>query len=105
MSDKRVKGCPNESCKAYKKAKYKAEDRFCKDCGTELIFVCSKCWTPLAGDDPNKKICAKCEAKAQDRKEKVIDMGKKIGGAALAVVPLALKEIPELIDKLPIKKK
>ena len=41
MSDKRVKGCPNESCKAYKKAKYKAEDRFCKDCGTELIFVCS----------------------------------------------------------------
>ena len=108
MSDKRVKGCPNESCKAYKKTKYKAEDRFCKDCGTELIFVCSKCWTPLAGNDPNKKICAKCEAKAQDRKEKVIDTAKKIGSGALAVaavVPAVLKEIPELIDKLPVDKK
>lgn len=108
MSDKRVKGCPNEKCSDYKKTKYKAEDKFCKACGSELIFVCSKCWTPLAGDNSSKKICAKCEAKAQDRKEKIIDTGKKIGQGALAIaaiVPTAAKSIPELLDKLPIKKK
>ena len=29
MSDKRVKGCPNDKCKDYKKTKYKAEDKRC----------------------------------------------------------------------------
>ncbi|MBR5341636.1 MAG: hypothetical protein IK151_06900 [Erysipelotrichaceae bacterium] len=107
MSDKRVKGCPNDKCKDYKKTKYKAEDKYCKACGSELVFVCSKCWTLLASDDPKKKICAKCEAKAEDRKEMIINTGKAIGNGALAVaaaIPAAVKIIPKVIDKLPTKK-
>ncbi len=105
MSDKRIKGCPNDKCDDYKKIKYKAEDRFCKSCGTELIFVCSKCWTPLAGDDPKKKICAKCEAKREDRKEKLIQTGKRAGQAVAslaAVAPAVLKLITKV---LPTNKK
>ncbi|MBQ6479030.1 MAG: hypothetical protein IJI44_06650 [Erysipelotrichaceae bacterium] len=107
MSDKRVKGCPNENCKDYKKIRYKAEDRFCKSCGSELIFVCSKCWTPLADDDQKKKICAKCEAKREDRKENIINTAKKIGEgtvAVIALVPTVLKTVPTLIEKIPTKK-
>ena len=95
MSDKRTKGCPNEKCKEYKRIKYKAEDKYCKACGSELIFVCRRCWTPLSGDDQNRSICVKCEAKDQDRREKLKKNVKRAAEAALtlaALIPAAFKK-------------
>lgn len=103
MADKRVKGCPNIECTEYKKTKYKSEDVYCKKCSSKLVLVCSKCWTPLAEDNPKKKICAKCEAKAEDRKERIIQKGKIVGQnalAVLAVVPAIIKVAPEVLKKI-----
>ena len=103
MPDRRVKGCPNENCSAYKKIKYKTSDDYCSKCGSQLVLVCSKCWTPLSVDDRKVHICDKCEAKAADRKQKVNDVVKHAGEVVIGVVPAVVavvKSAPEVIEKL-----
>lgn len=95
--DKRVKGCSDPSCqKAEKKVKFKAEENYCPICGSELVFVCSKCHGPLEDEGPNHRVCSGCEAVANDRKAKAIDGGKKVGGVigsvALAVAGFIAKK-------------
>ena len=62
--DSRKKGCPNEGCDMNKKKhRFKADDKFCSKCGTELVFVCPKCFSRITDDGPHHKYCALCEAK------------------------------------------
>lgn len=83
MKDKRVKCCPNMQCehnRERKKHRYCASDRFCSLCGNELVYACAKCFDSIADEGPAHRICASCEAKAEDRKDKA----KKIGGRVAA---------------------
>lgn len=86
MRDKRTKCCSNEDCEhgsKRKKYKYSAGDLYCKACGSELVFVCSKCLGPLADQGLSHKLCMTCEAKAKDRKDNVAGAGKKVAGVAV----------------------
>ncbi len=81
--DKRIKGCPNENCEQrQKKIKYKSSDEYCPKCGSRLIFVCNKCFSQIEDIDPSHKICKRCEAESQEKKDKVIDIAKGVAAAA-----------------------
>ena len=100
MRDKRAKGCPNPECEMnLKKFRYGASDIYCTKCGTELVFVCSKCFSKIEDTGPNHSICVVCEAKSEERKARLIDFGKKAGGVALAAVatlPVAAKKLKDV---------
>lgn len=84
--DKRVKGCPNEACEMHtKKKKQPAENDYCPKCGTKLIFVCEKCFCEIEDIDSKHKLCLRCEAEAAEKKEKMKDDVKNIGGKAAAL--------------------
>lgn len=111
MKDRRVKCCPNENCehnRNRKKHLYNAKDRFCTSCGSELVFACAKCFGPISDDGPKHKICMSCEAKAEDRKEKVRAVGGKIAagacaagaGAAAFVRKDGVKKVVEIAAKI-----
>ena len=74
--DKRIKGCWNPKCKRCKKHyKYKADEKYCSLCKSELVYVCSKCGGLLEDVGRKHTVCAKClankEANADARKEAV----------------------------------
>lgn len=86
-TDKRKKGCPNESCERHNdKIKLKATEEFCPKCGTKLIFVCSKCFKEIEDGDPNHRICRLCDAKRQEKKKVIAVKAKEAGKAAAGVV-------------------
>ena len=67
--DTRKKGCPNEACgKHQSQYKYNAEDNFCTECGSPLVFVCARCFAEIADEGPEHKYCAECEAKQSEAK-------------------------------------
>ncbi len=81
--DKRAKGCPNEACECNKKKRlYKADDRYCVKCGSELLWVCRRCFRRLHSDDPSQSLCRVCQAEHEDLIQKV----KKGGGAIVGGV-------------------
>lgn len=85
--DHRKKGCPNGSCERnQKKIKLSATEEFCPKCGIKLVYVCTKCFKEIEDIDPKHKVCKLCEAEASDKKQKIGDMAKKAGGAAVGVV-------------------
>ncbi len=107
--DNRKKGCPNLNC-TYNKDKtfQKADVNFCPKCGTPLVFVCTKCFCEIENSGPEHKICAHCEAKAGQSKDKIKDglkkAGQVAGSAALAVgSAVVAKALPQakkvVVDK------
>lgn len=67
--DKRIKACPNAECnRNTEKYRYKATDKFCTICGSELVFVCADCFKKIADVDSDHVRCAYCEAKREDLK-------------------------------------
>lgn len=85
--DNRKKGCPNASCERnQKKIKLSATEQFCPKCGAKLVYVCTKCFREIEDIDLKHKICKLCEAESSDKKQKIGDMAKKAGGAAVGVV-------------------
>ena len=85
--DKRIKACPNAECsRNTEKYRYKATDKFCTICGSELVFVCADCFKKIADVDSDHVRCAYCEAKREDlkhnRKKKVASI--KDGAAKTA---------------------
>ena len=89
--DKRIKGCPNIKCERNSEHyKYKAEDRFCTKCGSELVFMCPKCYGKLADVNSKHKLCSKCEALIDDKKHNASKRREArrntVKGAAHAVV-------------------
>lgn len=76
--DKRIKGCPNTECERHNsKHKYKATDKYCTICGSELIFVCAECFKEIEDSPDMHRYCENCKA------EKKQDGGK---------IPHAIKE-------------
>lgn len=111
MKDRRVKCCPNTQCEHNqdrKKHRYSASDQFCSLCGNELVFVCAKCLDSIADEGPAHRVCASCEAKAEDRKEKVKKVGGGVAAGAAAVGAAAqkfvkaggVKKIAEMAKKI-----
>lgn len=96
--DRRVKGCPNETCPMHKeKKKQSAENEYCPKCGSRLIFVCEKCFAEIEDIDYSHRKCKRCEAEAAEKKEKAKDAVKnaaeKVGAAGVAVVGAAVAGI------------
>lgn len=84
--DKRSKGCPNEACECNKEKRlYKADDRYCVKCGTELMLVCRHCFKPLHSDDPSKVLCAYCQAEKETRKQQIQKMAAATVGSASVI--------------------
>ena len=89
MADTRKKGCPNEGCKQHeKKIKMKADYGFCPICGSELVYVCTKCFDEIEDLGPKHKICKHCEIEAKDKRDQVVEKvkggAKKASGAVVA---------------------
>ena len=92
--DKRIKGCPNVTCPEFQaKAKYEADDNYCKKCGTPLTFVCAKCFRKIE-DVEGQRLCPDCECR---KKTKVSDATKK---AAVVVKQKAPEALETAIEKV-----
>lgn len=94
-SDKRMKGCSNESCQMHEKmVMQKSEIDYCPKCGTKLIYVCSKCFREIENTDVKHRICGLCEAEQEEKrtqrneriKEVAVKAGKYVLGFGSAVV-------------------
>ena len=91
LIDRRIKSCPNEACECHMKKKYKADDQYCTKCGEPLIFVCAKCFCEIEDLGYKHIICKACEAKAQERKERIKDTVKTKGAKAIGgATPIAV---------------
>ncbi len=101
-TDRRKKGCPNESCERHqKKIMLKATEEYCPKCGTKLIYVCSKCFREIEDIDPKHRICGLCEAEGQEKKDAAADKAKKVGkGAAGLVVPVIIGAGGKIVKNL-----
>ena len=78
--DKRSKGCPNSECERNKRQYlYKATDSYCTICGTQLVYVCPKCYRKLDDQGPKHVICSSCEAEREDRKNNFSKWTQSIG--------------------------
>ena len=93
MKDKRIKACTNKECECNKyiaKNKYSSSDSYCKKCGTELVYVCSKCFKRIENIGPEHTLCISCEAEIADKKDKAIGYVKKVGVAIAGVGAVAV---------------
>ena len=92
--DTRKKACPNEGCKTHKKKKYPSKINYCPECGTELVYVCKShnCYKELDDSLQDHDYCFECETERNDRKDKVIEAAKKVGGGVAAFAGVALIE-------------
>ena len=108
-TDRRKKGCPNESCERHqKKIMLKATEEYCPKCGTKLIYVCSKCFREIEDIDPKHRICSLCEAEGQEKKDaaagKAKNAGKAVAGVVVPVVVAAGGKIVKDLQKDSTKK-
>ena len=92
-NDKRIKICPNE-CRIKKKIiTYKVDDSYCRKCASPLVLVCAECYGRIEDLGPKHRICERCVAKHEARKQNVKNGLKKsknvvvaAAGAGVAVV-------------------
>lgn len=101
-TDRRKKGCPNESCERHqKKIMLNATEEYCPKCGTKLIYVCSKCFREIEDIDPKHRICSLCEAEGQEKKDAAADKVKKVGKGAIGfVVPVVIGAGGKIVKNL-----
>ena len=103
VSDKRKKGCPNESCEMHKKkVMQKSEIDYCSKCGAKLIYVCSKCFKEIEDIDKKHRICCFCEANLEEKRSNRIEKVKvgagKAGKVVVSVVsPIVLGVVGKVI--------
>ena len=94
---RKIKGCSNDSCEAYKKkVTYKEAEALCSKCGSSLAYVCKDCYTQLSDD--SEKYCLRCLAKRKDRKAKNKKVLYGFGGSALVVGGVMLKYGKKALD-------
>ena len=64
--DKRIKGCPDPDCARHvEHYKYKTSDRFCTLCGSQLVYVCAKCFDVIEDSEDKRRYCENCKPKKQ----------------------------------------
>ena len=62
--DKRIKGCPDPGCERHNEHyKYKPTDRFCTLCGSQLVYVCAKCFKEIEDTEDHRRYCEDCKPK------------------------------------------
>ena len=62
--DKRIKGCPDPGCARHNEHyKYKPADRFCTLCGSQLVYVCAKCFKEIEDTEDQRRYCEECKPK------------------------------------------
>ena len=62
--DKRVKGCPEPGCARHNEHyKYKPDDMFCTLCGSQLVYVCAKCFKEIEDTEDQRRYCEECKPK------------------------------------------
>ena len=101
--DKRIKGCPNAECnRNQKKYRYKATDKYCTICGSELVLVCQDCFQKLADMGFGHIRCGSCEAEREDRKhstpKKLKHMVGKVSNGARSAAQQAKKLGSDLVE-------
>lgn len=76
------KACFNPECSDCKKTKFKPSEKVCPVCQKELDWVCAGkgCFKLIP---KTEKYCPICQADINDKKEKVWDTTKKVGGAVI----------------------
>ena len=97
----KVKGCTNSRCVAHtKKITYKKSEDFCSKCGQPLSFVCKSCYTPI---EESQKRCVMCQAKVDDRNDKIKEVAGQAGVAALGLVTLVGTKGKDIAKYIPKK--
>ena len=62
--DKRIKGCPDPGCARHNEHyKYKSDDMFCTLCGSQLVYVCAKCFKEIEDTGDQRRYCEDCKPK------------------------------------------
>ena len=62
--DKRIKGCPDPGCARHNEHyKYKPTDQFCTLCGSQLVYVCAKCFKEMEDTEDRRRYCEDCKPK------------------------------------------
>ena len=60
--DKRIKGCPEPGCARHNEHyKYKPDDMFCTLCGSQLVYVCAKCFKEIGDTEDKRRYCEDCK--------------------------------------------
>ena len=78
-NDRRKKGCPNEQCEMHKKKKTrKAIEQYCSICGTQLVYVCAKCFKEIEDKGVEHRVCRHCEAQNNSKTAEFADKGKQV---------------------------
>lgn len=97
----KIKGCTNSRCVAHtKKITYKKSEDFCSKCGQPLSFVCKSCYTPI---EKSQKLCVMCQAKVDDRNDKIKEVAGQVGVAAVGLVTLAGTKGKDILKYIPQK--
>ena len=95
--EKRVKHCPNPDCtRAATKYKFNADDTYCTECASELVFACASCGGPLDDQGPEHKLCAYCQAEKARHRQQVVGKAAAVAAGAAAV---ATKVVTTVIKK------
>ena len=104
--DLRKKGCPNPNCPLNKnKKKQSLKIEYCPKCGTKLVYVCAKCFREIKDEGPNHRICLRCEAEAEEKRDQMIDRAKGVGmkavqGVGVIAAGAAVKVVKERGTKI-----
>lgn len=98
-NDKRIKICPNE-CRIKKKIiTYKVDDSYCRKCASPLVLVCAECYGRIEDLGPKHRICERCVAKHEARKQNVkngLKKSKKVVVAAAGAGTVVVKAAPKV---------
>ena len=97
----KIKGCTNSRCVAHtKKITYKKSEDFCSKCGQPLSFICKSCYTPIA---ESQKRCVMCQAKVDDRNDKIKEVAGQAGVAVLSIGGIFLTKGKDIVKHIPKK--
>ncbi len=80
----KVKGCINVNCEAYTK-KVPSNERFCSQCGSELMYVCKGKNCNKVLEETDGAYCVMCMAMRKDKRDKVVKQAGAIAGAVATV--------------------
>ena len=117
--DKRIKGCPDPDCARHNEHyKYKPTDLYCTLCGSQLVYVCAKCFEEIEDTEDQRRFCENCkpvqskdgdeakeqlkeqkkkekEEKKKEKKEKESGKGKETVAKSVAVIKGKAPQIKE----------
>ena len=108
--DKRIKGCPDPGCARHNEHyKYKPTDQFCTLCGSQLVYVCAKCFKELEDTEDRRRYCEDCKPKQSKdstgtqkppKEKKASGKGKEAVSRSVAVIKGKAPQIKDRAIKI-----